>query len=48
MGTPWFKETVNLYFDGAYEKIYDGLLHGLLGKGLVKEKNGRLFTIVKP
>jgi glyoxylase-like metal-dependent hydrolase (beta-lactamase superfamily II) len=48
MGTPWFKETVDLYFDSAHEKIYDSLLHGLLEKGLVKQKTGQLFTIVKP
>jgi glyoxylase-like metal-dependent hydrolase (beta-lactamase superfamily II) len=46
--TWWFKETVDLYFDGAYEKIYDSLLHGLLSKGMVKKKDGGLFTIVKP
>ena len=48
METLWFKETVDLYFDSAYEKIYDKIMLGLLARGIVKRKGNRFHTIVKP
>jgi len=48
MQTSWFKETVALYFDGAYKKTYERILHGLLRKGLVKRKAEKIYTTVKP
>ena len=48
MGTWWFKETVDLYFDKAYETKYQQILKSFLERGIVKQKGGQLFTTVKP
>jgi hydroxyacylglutathione hydrolase len=48
MTTPWFVETVNLYFDGNYEKKYHDTMQGFFRRGIVKRKSGTLFTTVKP
>lgn len=48
MGTWWFKETVDLYFDKAYEAKYQQILESFLERGIVKQKGGQLFTTVKP
>ncbi len=48
MRTYWFKETVDLYFDSEYGEKYDSIVKGLLGRGIVKSKQGRLLTTVKP
>ncbi|MDQ7784060.1 MAG: MBL fold metallo-hydrolase [Desulfomonilaceae bacterium] len=46
--TYWFRETVDLYFDGDYQGKYESTMRGLLGRGIVKKKRDRLYTIVKP
>ena len=48
METWWFKETVDLYFNKAYENKYQQILGGFLGRGIIKQKKGRFFTTVKP
>jgi glyoxylase-like metal-dependent hydrolase (beta-lactamase superfamily II) len=48
MKTPWFRETADLYFDGDYSGKYDSIMKGLLGRGIVKCRQSRLFTTVKP
>ena len=48
MGTPWFEETVDLYFDSKYEKKYREVMDGFLLRGVVKRKEGKLYTTVKP
>jgi hypothetical protein len=48
METWWFKETVDLYFDNAYDTKYREILDGFLERGIVNQKEGRLFTTVKP
>lgn len=48
MGTHWFKETVDLYFDGEYDSKYKEMMSGLFQRGVIKRKNGRLYTTVKP
>jgi hydroxyacylglutathione hydrolase len=48
MGTWWFKETVDLYFDNAYEIKYRQILESFLNRGIVNQKDGRFFTTVKP
>jgi hypothetical protein len=48
METHWFKETVDLYFDGRYEAKYNEIMENFTDRGIVKQKNGRLFTTVKP
>jgi len=48
MGTTWFKETVDLYFDGRYEKRYDETMAEFLDRGIVTREDGVFMTTVKP
>lgn len=48
MGTWWFKETVDLYFNKDYETKYQQILESFLARGIVKQKKGQFFTTVKP
>ena len=48
MDTHWFKETVDLYFNREYESKYNEIMRTFLERGVIKRKNGRLYTIVKP
>jgi glyoxylase-like metal-dependent hydrolase (beta-lactamase superfamily II) len=48
MGTYWFKETVDLFFNGEYEEKYNEMMNVFLRRNIVKRKNGELFTTVKP
>ena len=48
METHWFKETVDLYFDSEYEAKYTEIMNTFFKKGIIKQKNGDLFTTVKP
>ena len=48
MGTYWYKETVEFYFDGAYEAKYNEIMSDFLDRSVIKRKNGRLYTTVKP
>ena len=46
--TFWFKETVDLYFNSEYELTYNEIMNAFLKRGIIKEKNGDLFSTVKP
>lgn len=48
MTTPWYRETVDLYFGSSYERKYSKILEDFLSRGIVKRQNGLLFTTVKP
>lgn len=48
MSTHWFRETIDLYFDSSYQAKYESLMNGLLSRGIVKNRNGKLVTTVKP
>jgi glyoxylase-like metal-dependent hydrolase (beta-lactamase superfamily II) len=48
MGTWWFKETVDLYFDKAYETKYRQIMESFLERGIINQKEGQLSTTVKP
>ena len=48
MDTYWFKETVDLYFGSEYELKYNEIMRDFLKRGIIRLKNGNLFTIVKP
>jgi len=48
MESHWFKETVDLYLDGECKPRYDEMMHGLMRKGVVRRKEGKLFTIIRP
>ncbi|MCA1959601.1 MAG: MBL fold metallo-hydrolase [Desulfomonile sp.] len=48
MSTPWFEETVAHYFNCEYRRKFDDIMGDFLGRGIVKRKDGLLFTTVKP
>ncbi|MBN2125866.1 MAG: MBL fold metallo-hydrolase [Deltaproteobacteria bacterium] len=48
MGTRWFRETVDLYFDGAYRSTYDGIMRDFLRRDVVRREGGVLHTTVRP
>lgn len=48
MRTPWYPETVNLYFSGYYKNTYDEILTDLLDRGIVYERDDQLLTSVAP
>jgi glyoxylase-like metal-dependent hydrolase (beta-lactamase superfamily II) len=47
METHWFKETVEFYFSGDYETKYRDIMADFFSRGIVKRKNGKIFTTVK-
>jgi glyoxylase-like metal-dependent hydrolase (beta-lactamase superfamily II) len=48
MQTHWFKETIELYFDGNYRDMYNQVMDDFLERGIVRIKNSLLQTIIKP
>jgi hypothetical protein len=48
MGTIWFKETIDLFFNGEYEEMYNEVMNDFLRRKIVIRKNGALLTTVKP
>ena len=48
MQTHWYKETVDLYFSGEYQARYEDIMKDFRKRGIIKEKHGKIFTIVKP
>jgi len=48
MGTPWFVETIDLYFGRDYRAKYDDVMKRLRQRGVVKIVDGRMVTTVKP
>lgn len=48
MQTHWFKETIELYFDGNYRDMYNQVMDDFLERGIVRVKNSLLQTIIKP
>jgi glyoxylase-like metal-dependent hydrolase (beta-lactamase superfamily II) len=48
MRTHWYKETVDRYFNAEYRSQYEAIMKDFHKRGIVNEKNGKLFTIVKP
>jgi glyoxylase-like metal-dependent hydrolase (beta-lactamase superfamily II) len=48
MQTHWYRETVELYFNGDYRGLYDKVIGDFINRGIVKTKNGKLITTVNP
>jgi len=48
MQTHWFKETIDLYFNGDYEAKYNEIMQSFIKRGIVELDNGNLYTTVKP
>jgi len=48
MGTYWFKETVDLYFNSEYETKFDEIMRHFLQRKIIQREEGMLITTVKP
>jgi hydroxyacylglutathione hydrolase len=48
MGTPWFKETVDLFFEDSYEGIFIQTMGSLIQKGVARSEKGRYVATVRP
>ena len=48
MKTPWYKETVDLYFNGECRPVYDSVMKNFIKRNIVTIKNNRLRTTVLP
>ena len=46
MGTYWFRETIDLYFDSRHEMKYNEIVKVFIKRGLIRLENGRLSTPV--
>jgi len=44
LASNWFRETVDLYFDGRYESMYRRTLEGLAGRGLIQRDGTRIYS----
>ncbi len=48
METYWFKETVDLFFESDYQEKYDDVMSDFIHRGIIRRKDGKIFTTVKP
>jgi hydroxyacylglutathione hydrolase len=48
MGTYWFKETIDLFFNSEYQQKYEEVMSDFLRRDIVRRRDGKLFTTVKP
>ncbi len=48
MRTPWFVETVDLYFSKDYRNTFNSVMSELMDKGITFKNDGRLLTTVIP
>lgn len=48
MTTHWFRETVDLYFNGEYGKIYEAVMNAFIRNRVVRIENGIVSTPVEP
>ena len=48
MAGVWFQETVDLFFDGGYRRVYDQVMANFLQKGVVVIEQGRYQTTITP
>lgn len=48
MQTHWYRETVDLYFNGEYQSKYEAIMQDFRKRGIVKEQHGKILTTVKP
>ncbi|MEW6350966.1 MAG: MBL fold metallo-hydrolase [Thermodesulfobacteriota bacterium] len=48
MTTPWFPETVDLYFDREYERVFCDTVEDFCARGVIVRSDGLLRTTVEP
>jgi len=44
----WYRETVDLYFNGAYRSTFDDILEALIRRKAVRQNNNTYLTTVPP
>jgi glyoxylase-like metal-dependent hydrolase (beta-lactamase superfamily II) len=47
MATPWFPETVDHYFGKQHRRKFDDIMADFFRRGIVKRKDGTIFTTVR-
>jgi len=47
MKTHWYRETVDLFFGGRYERTFKQTVESLMGKGVIHREGERYQTSVK-
>ena len=48
MGTKWFRENIDFYFNSGYEAKYIEIIKSLSRRGIIDQEGSKLFTTVKP
>ena len=48
MDTVWYKETVDLYFNGAYRSTYDKILEAFIQRKVIRFHQGSYLTTIPP
>jgi glyoxylase-like metal-dependent hydrolase (beta-lactamase superfamily II) len=48
MDSIWYRETVDLYFNGAYRSTFDDILEALIRRKAVRQNNNTYLTTVPP
>ena len=48
MGACWFKETIDLFFNSAYQQKYDEMMSDFLSRDIVRQERGMLMTTITP
>lgn len=48
MARCWYRETVDLYFDGQYRRQYDRIIDKFLDRGVIRRQHGSYVTTVPP
>ena len=48
MQTHWYRETVDLYFNGEYRAKFETVMQDFHKRGIVKEESGQVYTTIKP
>ncbi|MFO7986008.1 MAG: hypothetical protein R6U38_09085 [Desulfatiglandaceae bacterium] len=47
METYWFKETIDLFFNGAYRQKYEEIIADFLHRNILRRRHGKLYTTIK-
>ena len=48
LASPWFRETVDLYFGGRYKDQYGRMLAELTGRGLIRSNGTLIYSPLRP
>ena len=48
MKTRWFRETIDLYFNGEYLEKYQEIIDSFITRGIVQREKDSFYTTIKP